>query len=89
MRAKLKLVKPAPAIEKQRVGRKSDKAYGRDGHKYLTPEQVEALIKAAKDNRHGLRDASGSALRGITACGLPSWSICAGARSIGSEPTSP
>jgi integrase len=57
MRAKLKLVKPAPAIEKQRVGRKSDKAYGRDAHKYLTPEQVEALVKAAKDNRHGLRDA--------------------------------
>jgi integrase len=41
----------------QRVGRKSDKAYGRDGHKYLTSEQVEALIKAAKDNRYGLRDA--------------------------------
>jgi integrase len=57
MPTKLKLVKPAPATEMQRVGRKSDKAYGRDGHKYLTPEQVEALIKAAKDNRHGLRDA--------------------------------
>jgi hypothetical protein len=47
--AKLKLVKPAPATELQRVGRKSDKSYGRDGHKYLTPEQVEALVKAAKD----------------------------------------
>jgi type 1 fimbriae regulatory protein FimE len=57
MRAKPRLVKPAPAIEKQRVGRKSDKAYGRDGHKYLSPEQVEALAKAAKDHRHGLRDA--------------------------------
>jgi type 1 fimbriae regulatory protein FimB/type 1 fimbriae regulatory protein FimE len=41
----------------QRVGRKSDKAYGRDGHRYLTPEQVEALIKAARSSRHGQRDA--------------------------------
>jgi integrase len=57
MPAKLKLAKSAPSTEMQRVGRKSDKAYGRDGHKYLTPEQVEALVKAAKDNRHGLRDA--------------------------------
>jgi hypothetical protein len=44
-----------------------DKGYGRDGHKYLTPEQVDALIKAAKDKRHGLRDSS----------------TCAGARSTG------
>jgi integrase len=57
MRAKLKLLKPAPATEMQRVRRKSDKAYGRDGHKYLTPEQVEVLVKAARQNRHGLRDA--------------------------------
>jgi type 1 fimbriae regulatory protein FimB/type 1 fimbriae regulatory protein FimE len=41
----------------QRVGRKSDAELGRDGHKYLTPEQVEALIRAARQNRHGLRDA--------------------------------
>jgi type 1 fimbriae regulatory protein FimB len=47
----------APATEKQRVGRKSDADYGRDGHKYLTPEQLEALVKAARANRHGLRDA--------------------------------
>ena len=31
-----------------RVGRKSDAEYGRDGHKYLTPDKVAALIKAAK-----------------------------------------
>jgi integrase len=57
MRAKLKLAYSAPSPEMQRVGRKSDKTYGRNGHKYLTPEQVEALIKAARSNRHGLRDA--------------------------------
>jgi integrase len=57
MRANLKLVKQSPTIEKQRVGRKSNAAYGRDGQKYLTPDQVAALIKTARQNRHGLRDA--------------------------------
>jgi integrase len=58
MRAKLKLVKSAPTIEKQRVGgRKSDADYGRDGQKYLTPDQVAALIKTARQNTYGLRDA--------------------------------
>jgi integrase len=57
MRAKLKLVKPVPATEMQRIGRKSDKAYGRNGHKYLTPEQVEALIKVARSIPAWLRDA--------------------------------
>jgi integrase len=58
MRAKLRLVKTAPTVEKQRVGgRKSDAAYGRDGQKYLTPDQVAILIKTARQNTHGLRDA--------------------------------
>jgi integrase len=58
MRAKLKLVKSAPTVEKQRVGgRKSDAAYGRDGQKYLTPDQVVLLVKTARQNTHGLRDA--------------------------------
>jgi integrase len=57
MRAKLKLAYSAPTTEMQRVGRKSDKAYDRDGHKHLTPEQIQALVQVAKDNRHGLRDA--------------------------------
>lgn len=57
MAANLRLAYSSPATEMQRVGRKSDAAYGRDGHKYLTPEQVEALIKAARQNRHGQRDA--------------------------------
>jgi site-specific recombinase XerD len=35
----------------------SDADYGRNGHEYLTPEQVEAPVKAARTNRHGLRDA--------------------------------
>jgi integrase len=34
-----------------------DKAYRRNGHKDLTPEQVEALVKAARSNRQGLCDA--------------------------------
>jgi type 1 fimbriae regulatory protein FimB/type 1 fimbriae regulatory protein FimE len=57
MAAKLKLIETTLAVEKQRVGRKTDAAYGRDGHRYLTPEQVTALIKAARANRHGLRNA--------------------------------
>jgi type 1 fimbriae regulatory protein FimB/type 1 fimbriae regulatory protein FimE len=57
MAAKLRVAYTRSATEMQRVGRKSDKAYGRDGHRYLTPEQVEALIKAARANRHGQRDA--------------------------------
>jgi integrase len=58
MLAKLKLVKSAPTVEKQRVGgRKSDADYGRDGQKYLTPDQVAALIKTARQNTYGLRDA--------------------------------
>jgi type 1 fimbriae regulatory protein FimB/type 1 fimbriae regulatory protein FimE len=58
MRAKLKLVKSTPTVEKQRVGgRKSDAAYGCDGQKYLTPDQVSLLIKTARQNRYGLRDA--------------------------------
>jgi integrase len=57
MHAKLRLVKSAPTIKKQRVGRKSNAAYGRDGQKYLTPDQVAILIKTARQNRHGIRDA--------------------------------
>jgi integrase len=38
----------------KRVGRKTDAELGREGH--LTPEQVEALIKAARQNRHGQGD---------------------------------
>ena len=60
MAANLRLVDSALATKKQRVarpGRKSDADYGRDGHKYLTADKVEALIKAARENRHGQRDA--------------------------------
>jgi type 1 fimbriae regulatory protein FimB/type 1 fimbriae regulatory protein FimE len=57
MAAKLRLVETTPAAKKQRVGRKTDADYGRDGHRYLTPEQVAALVKAARTNRHGARDA--------------------------------
>jgi type 1 fimbriae regulatory protein FimB/type 1 fimbriae regulatory protein FimE len=37
--------------------RKTDAEYGRDERKYLRPTEVEALIRAAKDGRHGARDA--------------------------------
>jgi integrase len=57
MAANLRLVVTAPATEMRRVGRKSDAAYARDGHRYLIPEQVAALIKTARTNRHGPRDA--------------------------------
>lgn len=59
MPANLSLVREAPSVEKQKVkrtGRRSDADYGRDGHKYLTPDQVEALSKAARQSRNGLRD---------------------------------
>lgn len=47
MRTNLRLVTDATAAEMQKVGRKTDSEYGRDAHKYLTPAQVEALIKAS------------------------------------------
>jgi type 1 fimbriae regulatory protein FimB/type 1 fimbriae regulatory protein FimE len=52
MRSNLRLVTGLPATEMQKEGRKTDAAYGRDAHKYLTPSQVESLIKAS-----GKRDA--------------------------------
>jgi integrase len=64
MRTNLRLVSDRPATELQKVGRKTDADYGRDAHKYLTPSQVEALIKAANKRdalminlayHHGLR----------------------------------
>jgi type 1 fimbriae regulatory protein FimB len=57
MHTNLKLVHSVPPTILQRVGRKSDVELGREGQKYLTPEQVEALIRAARQNRHGQRDA--------------------------------
>jgi integrase len=44
-------------IEGRRVGRKSDKEIGRE-RSYLTPDEIERLIKAAKKRgRYGARDA--------------------------------
>jgi integrase len=53
MPTNLRLVSGRPATEMQKVGRKSDAAYGRDAHKYLTPAQVDALIKVST-KRDGL-----------------------------------
>jgi integrase len=62
MRAKLKLVNAVPEAEMPTVGinpagRCTDADYGRADHKYLSPSQVQALIKAAKAGRWGARDA--------------------------------
>jgi len=53
MPANLRLVTDASATEMQKLGRKSDADYGRDAQKYLTPSQVDALIKASS-KRDGL-----------------------------------
>ena len=53
MRTNLRLVTDRPATEMQKVGRKTDADYGRDAHKYLTPSQVESLIRASS-KRDGL-----------------------------------
>jgi integrase len=64
MRTNLRLVTARRAAEMQKVGRKTDEAYGRDSHKYLTPGQVEALLKVSSKRdalmialayHHGLR----------------------------------
>jgi integrase len=61
MRGNLKLIDTVFFAEKPEVpsnaGRKTDADYGREGHKYITQDQVEALIKSARQNRNGLRDA--------------------------------
>jgi len=64
MKSNLRLVEPQIETEKQRVslsrnphGRKLDADYGRADRKYLRPAEVEQLIRAAKDGRHGQRDA--------------------------------
>jgi hypothetical protein len=69
------------ALEMQTVGRKSDGDYGCDGHKYLTLERVKALFKAARTNRHGLRDALMVSLACQHGSGFSSSSNCAGAPS--------
>jgi hypothetical protein len=48
---------------------------------YLTEAEVERLIKAARANRWGQRDATMILMAFGTVCGPPSWSICVGIRS--------
>jgi integrase len=61
MKANLKLVEPQIETVLQRVASnprsKTDADYGRAGRKYLRPAEVEAMIRAAKEGRHGMRDA--------------------------------
>src|ERR1700749_3648624 len=54
MPANLRLVTDQPATELQKVGRRTDADYGRDAHKYLSPSQVGALIKASSSKRDAL-----------------------------------
>ncbi|MDR3484629.1 MAG: site-specific integrase [Bradyrhizobium sp.] len=53
MGANLRLVTTDETTEMQKVGRKTDADYGRADHKYLSPSQVDALIKASS-KRDGL-----------------------------------
>ena len=64
MQRNLRLVAADEPTEMQKAGRKTDADYGRADHKYLTPSQVEALIKASSKRdgvmislayHHGLR----------------------------------
>jgi integrase len=62
MPANLRLLTDPPATEVQKVGRKTDAEYGREDHKYLSPSQVDALIKVSSKRdglmisyHHGLR----------------------------------
>ncbi len=48
---------------------------------YLTEVEVERLIKAAKTNRHGQRDATMILVAAGMACVPPNSSICTGIRS--------
>jgi len=54
MRTNLRLVTDGPATEKQKVGRRTDADYGRDAHKYLSPSQVDDLIKSTSGKRDAL-----------------------------------
>jgi integrase len=59
MSTKLRLVKAGSAAVKvpvPKAGRLTDAAYGRDTRKYLHPHEVESLIRAGRDLRHGRRD---------------------------------
>jgi integrase len=58
MPTNLRLVATSDSTQKPEVaGRKSDDAYGRADHKFLTEAQVTALVKAARSGRYGNRDA--------------------------------
>jgi len=79
MAANLRGAYTRPATEMRRVGHKSSADDGCDSLKNLTPEQVDAPVGAAKDNRHGLRDALIISLayhHGVRATDLvdPRWS---------------
>ncbi len=53
MQTNLRLVTGDQETVMQKVGRQTDEAYGRDAQKYLTPSQVEALVKVSS-KRDGL-----------------------------------
>jgi integrase len=56
MRANLRLVEPAPNTVNRKVAKRLPNAEYRT-REYLTPDEVETLIKAAKSGRWGDRDA--------------------------------
>ena len=54
MQSNFRLVTPTETTELQKVGRKTDADYGRADHKYLSPSQVDDLIKATSTKRDAL-----------------------------------
>jgi hypothetical protein len=54
---------------------------------HLTPGEVEALVEAAKANRHGHRDATMILVPSGTGCAPPRPVTCAGARSTSMAPS--
>ena len=77
----LKLVPPATVKRTVAApGRKANAEYRRREH--LTVAEIGKLMKAASGNRYGHRDATMIWSPTATACEPPSWSTCAGIRSI-------
>ena len=82
-KSRLRLI--APATEKRTVmpTRQPNTAYRTREH--LTEREVTKLMKAAKANRWGQRDAT--MILVASASGSASWSTCAGIRSTSITPT--
>ena len=79
-KSNLRLMTPDSEIRTVALRRRGNRDMGRD-REHLTELEVERLIKAAKGNRHGHRDATMILIGFRTACGCPSSAACSGHRS--------